>query len=86
MTNIGDLLSSRRLLKKRDFETKKTILSFLIMPSKTKRRGVGAVCSVIKRFLHPRKLVDEKYPNATHNECLDGLIALRRETCTINHQ
>eukprot|EP00957_Ditylum_brightwellii_P076518 5816006-Ditylum_brightwellii.AAC.1 len=56
------------------------------MPSKKKRCDVGAVCSVIKRFLHPRKLVDEKYPNATYNECLDGLIALRRETCTVNHQ
>eukprot|EP00957_Ditylum_brightwellii_P042240 3198812-Ditylum_brightwellii.AAC.1 len=56
------------------------------MPSKKKRCGVGAVCSVIKRVLRPRKLVDKKYPNATHNEHLDGPIALRRETCTVNHQ
>eukprot|EP00957_Ditylum_brightwellii_P006615 501857-Ditylum_brightwellii.AAC.1 len=56
------------------------------MIPKKKRYGVGAVCSVIKRFLHPRKFVDEKYPNATHHEHLDGLIAFRRETCTVNHQ
>eukprot|EP00957_Ditylum_brightwellii_P102485 7811550-Ditylum_brightwellii.AAC.1 len=34
----------------------------------------------------PKELVGEKYPNATHNEHLDGLVALRRETCTVNHQ
>eukprot|EP00957_Ditylum_brightwellii_P098164 7479083-Ditylum_brightwellii.AAC.1 len=56
------------------------------MTSKKKKCGVGAIYSVIKRFLYPRKLVDEKYPNVTHNERLGGLIALRRETCTVNHQ
>eukprot|EP00957_Ditylum_brightwellii_P091049 6931992-Ditylum_brightwellii.AAC.1 len=56
------------------------------MPLKTKRCGVGAACSIIKRFLHSKKLVDEKYPNATHNELLDGLIALRREICSVNYQ
>ena len=47
------------------------------MPRK-KKNGVGATCSVLIRFLHPRQQVVDRYPNASFSDRLDGLIAQRR--------
>ena len=55
------------------------------MPRKRKKQnGVGANCRCLKRFLHPRAIVDAKYPNATQQERLDGLVAIRREEKAVN--
>ena len=55
------------------------------MPRKRKKRnGVGASCRCLKRFLHPRQLVDAKYPNATQQERLGGLVTIRREEKQVN--
>ena len=51
---------------------------------KKKQNGTGAICSALKRFLHPRKDVAGRYPNAVANERLPGLLAIRREEKSVN--
>ena len=38
--------------------------------------GVGAICSVKSRFLHPGKLIGDKYKNMASNHELNGLIVV----------
>lgn len=45
----------------------------------TLHHGVGAVCSVLLRRLHPLQLVQHKFPNAEHQQRLDDLICIRKE-------
>ena len=45
-----------------------------------KRLGVGAVCSVQGKFLHPGKLISDKYPNRPANHELKGLIVVEEGT------
>ena len=54
------------------------------MPKKKKQNGIGAVCSVITRFLHPRPLVAAMYPNAHHQHRTDGLLVLYRASKKVN--
>ena len=64
--------------------------------NKRLRHGVGAKISVYKKFLHPRKAISTKYPNATKNDVLDNLLVIgqeeklvskRRQVClTMRHQ
>ena len=54
------------------------------MPKKKKQNGIGAVCSVITRFLHPRPLVAAKYPNAHHQHRTDGLLVSYRASKKVN--
>ena len=57
------------------------------MPRQQKKRlGIGATCSVIKRFLHPSRTIQEKYQNITTYDRLEGLIALRKEEKTIRNR
>jgi len=56
------------------------------MSNRRMRNGIGANCSVLKRFLHSRPIVDAKYPNATQSERLEPLLAIRREKKTVNHK
>ena len=49
------------------------------MPNGRLHNGIGAKCSVLKRFLHSCPIIDAKYPNATQNERLDSLLVIRRE-------
>ena len=63
--------------------------------NKRLRHGIGAKISVYKKFLHPRKAVSTKYPNATKNDVLENLLVIgqeeklvskRREVClTMRH-
>lgn len=48
------------------------------------RRGVGAKISVLKKFLHPRPLVDAKYPNAGKTDMLHDLVAVGQEEKTVS--
>ena len=41
--------------------------------------GVGAKISVYTKYLHPRKLVMSKYPNASKTDVLHGLLAVAQE-------
>jgi hypothetical protein len=57
------------------------------MPHQQKKRlGTGAICSVIKRFLHPSRTIQEKYQNIMTYDRLEGLIALRKEEKTIQNR
>ena len=53
---------------------------------KKKELGIGAVCDVLKRFLHPRAKVCERYPNTTSQERLGDLLVIRREIKKVNKQ
>lgn len=44
------------------------------------RNGVGAVCRVKMKYLHPAKRVDDQYPNREDSGELDGLLVLRKDT------
>ena len=54
------------------------------MPKKKKQNGIGAVCSVITRFLHPCPLVAAMYPNAHHQHRTDGLLVSYRASKKVN--
>lgn len=45
--------------------------------------GIGAICQVVKRLLHPRKLIADKYPNAQKNDVLGDLLAVGCEEKTV---
>ena len=47
--------------------------------TKKKRLGTGAVCTVITRFLLPREVITEKYPNVGHTSKTEGLKVIRKE-------
>ena len=52
--------------------------------SKRLRHGVGAKILVYKKFLHPRAVVAQKYPNAGKTDMLRGLLAIRQEEKTVS--
>ena len=55
--------------------------------ARTKKRiGIGAECSVLVKFLHPRKKVVAQMPNAGHHERLSGLLSIRREMKQVNQK
>ena len=47
--------------------------------SRKKRIGTGAICSVLKRILHPSREINNKYPNQQHRERLDELLVTGHE-------
>ena len=51
-----------------------------------KRNGVGATCSMITRFLHPRKAIIDKYPKASNTFKTRNLIVLRKKKKFINER
>ena len=56
------------------------------MPKEKLRLGIGATCSVALKYLHPRKVICDKYTNTTARQTLDGLIALKKETFKFNRR
>ena len=54
--------------------------------ARKKNNGVGALCSVLIRYLHPRRDVDTKYPRARFDDRLDGLLVQRRQIKKVNHR
>ena len=59
------------------------------MSSRAKKKlnaGVGAQCSILMKYLHPRKLIQEKIVNAKHSCRLEGLVAVKVDTKTINRK
>ena len=47
------------------------------------RRGVGASCSVLLRYLHPSKLIYDRYPNKENIDALGGIIITRRDVTRV---
>ena len=56
------------------------------MPPQKLRHGAGAVCEVLLRYLHSRPVVSAKYPNASFNQRLGGLLCIREEIKTVNNK
>ena len=55
------------------------------MPRKKKKSiGIGAVCEVLKRFLHPRPVLSQKYPNAAQQDRLQDLLVIKKEVRKVN--
>ena len=54
--------------------------------TRNKRNGVGAECSVLKRFLHPAKKIKDEHVNVTASDRLDGLLAVERKELVINRR
>ena len=48
--------------------------------------SVGATCSILIQFLHPRINLVTQYPNAKFVDCLEGLISQSREIKKLNHR
>ena len=46
--------------------------------------GIGAVVTVYKNFLHPRKVVCAKYPNANKGDVLNELLVVGQDEKTVN--
>ena len=61
------------------------LLQKIMEKTKKLQNGVGATCSAMLRFLHPHKVVTEKYPNAHHKQRLGDLLVVKRETTKVNH-
>ena len=55
-----------------------------IMPHQKLRHGAGAICEVLLRYLHSRPVVSAKYPNASFNQHMGGLLCIQEEMKTIN--
>ena len=57
---------------------------FMMAKKKRLRNGIGALVAVHKKFLHPRKEVCAKYPNANKGDVLSGLLVIRTEMKLVN--
>ena len=44
-----------------------------------KRCVVGAQCTVLLKYLHPSKVIADKWPNMSEQDRLGGLLAIRQE-------
>ena len=64
--------------------TNRVIKKKLCHVQKKKQLGVGTKCEALKRVLHPRPLVCEKYPNSTAQDRLDELLVIKKEKKKIN--
>ena len=53
---------------------------------RTQRLGVGAVCAVKTKYMHPAKLVSEKYPNATAQSEVLELLVIKKESKIVNRR
>jgi hypothetical protein len=55
------------------------------MPQRLKlNNGIGATCSTPIRYLHPSRLVKEKYEPFLLQQWLEGLLAIKREPRRMN--
>ena len=54
--------------------------------TKKKRNGVGATCVVPLKYLYPAKTIDDKFPNRTRQDKLEGLVVLRKEIVRVNRK
>ena len=51
-----------------------------------KKIGIGAVCRTFMKFIHPSKLIRDKFPNRIDQDKLGEMIAIRQEVKRVNHK
>jgi len=56
------------------------------MPRNTLRAGYGAECSVLIKYLHPSRLIQDKIINRREIDRLEGLVAQTKEIRKVNHR
>ena len=56
------------------------------MAPQKKTHGIGAVVSVLTKFVHPSQLIRDKFPNLPNGHRLSGCITLRQEVKRINQK
>jgi hypothetical protein len=49
-----------------------------------KRLGIGATCSIGVRYLHPKRLLKERFSSTTPKQHLSGLLSLQKESKKLN--
>ena len=49
-----------------------------------KRLGTGAKCTVLARYLHPSKRINDVFPDRTHQQRVDDLVVVREEEKEVN--
>lgn len=52
--------------------------------TRKKRLGIGAICTVLKRMLHPSQQIDNKYPNKQFHDRLNDLLVIGKENRRVN--
>ena len=72
---------------KGDFYAKNNlaILNVSENPQKN-RQGVGASWSVLLYYLHPYKLIYDRYPNKDNRDALGGIIITRRDVISVTRR
>lgn len=55
------------------------------MPRK-KKLGVGAKCTIKNKYLHPKKVISEKYPNQTAQSQLEDCVCIKKGTKEIRRK
>ena len=58
----------------------------MTMRTPQNRANIGDVCSVMLKFLHPSRLISDRYPNQDHRERLDNLLVTGEEIKQIRGQ
>ena len=54
--------------------------------TKKLRAGVGAVAETLLKYIHPSKLIRDKYPNPINGQRLENCLLIRRETKEVNRK
>ena len=76
------ILSAARAI----FTLQKLAMSNILNAPQKKRRGVGASCSVLLRYLLPAKLISNRYPNKDKRDALGGLIITQRDIIRVTRR
>ena len=50
------------------------------------QHGIGARCSVLRKFLHPAALVETIIPNTVHGVHVSELLTIRQEVRKVNRK
>jgi hypothetical protein len=59
-------------------------LTFLFQSKWQKRLGIGATYSVGVRYLHPKRLLKERFARTTPKQRISGLLSLKKESKKLN--
>ena len=56
------------------------------MARKKLRNGTSAVVTILLKYLHPSKYIQEKYPNYTNKHKIEGSIVYLRAKAIVNRK
>ena len=54
--------------------------------AKKKECGIGAQCSVLLKYMHPAKVIGEKFPQFANGRKLENLLVIRQELKTVRRK